>query len=733
MFSLKFRFRVLPLVPLPLMSLVLWTLSMFFAPRCEAQVLLKPLGQNAAPLRMKTLQADVELRGQFAATDMTMVFQNETRERIEADFLLRVPPGAVVSYFAYWYGQEKVVARVVEKERAALIYKTITTRQRDPALVEMTGKNTLRARIFPVMPDADLRVQVRYVQTLPSDRRGAVYVLPLAPAKAGTGTLERLDIHVRAIRDREFSSVANNYGLRDLGEGETSSLDFSARSFRARRDFRVALLRPNRALQTSLYAARSHSSDGFFALALTPAQTMRNAALEISGVRTYEVLPTRLPVLRAGQVFTVVGRYRGGGPGRITLAGARRQTISLPVTFGTARRENNIAMKLWAARRLEEWGQNPKKRLQVVALSTRFGLPSRFTSWLAVPQEERTNFQREKAEADIAFYRGQIWLAMRQNQYRGETARELQNRFDRAARELGRDPRRELKIQLASVMAATNARLQAETKRSRPNRARVAMLRREMRLLERRGIIDDATARRRIYGVEQDLVDARAALEESASSNSPSEVARQRRLKQRVDVLARRYDDLLNTPALQSGGGGGGGFRSGDPLIRVQAPADATQVIAILPGGALKRLLFDAPSGTWQARFDIPTYASEGEYAISVILVMKDGERRQLTLRYRVDMSAPQGRGEAKLTGNADILRLELEASSDTTRVSALLPWGEQMELKPSTLHARRFFALAPIPRHMSTHAADAKAWSVTYILTDGAHNRTTIIVDAAR
>ena len=85
--------------------------------------------------------------------------------------------------FAYWYGDEKVPARIVEKEEAAAIYAHITARMRDPALVEMIGKNTFRARIFPVMPNSDLKVEMNLVQTLRSDAKGAHFTLPLQAKK----------------------------------------------------------------------------------------------------------------------------------------------------------------------------------------------------------------------------------------------------------------------------------------------------------------------------------------------------------------------------------------------------------------------------------------------------------------------------------------------------------------------------------------------------------------------
>ena len=151
-----------------------------------AQVALKPTGQNALPLRAKSITATVRVqKSRFATTDLELVFANELGNRVEADFLYTVPDGAAVSDFAYFYGKERVPARIAEKARAAAIYKAITTRQRDPALVEMVGKNTFRARIFPVEPNADLRVQIRYVQVLPVGADGrATLALPLQTPKS---------------------------------------------------------------------------------------------------------------------------------------------------------------------------------------------------------------------------------------------------------------------------------------------------------------------------------------------------------------------------------------------------------------------------------------------------------------------------------------------------------------------------------------------------------------------
>jgi hypothetical protein len=165
--------------------------------------------------------------------------------------------------------------------------------------------------------------------------------------------------------------------------------------------------------------------------------------------------------------------------------------------------------------------------------------------------------------------------------------------------------------------------------------------------------------------------------------------------------------------------------RMGDPLISVEAPIDAAQVVALMPGGEIKPLAYNHASGKWEARFDIPAYATPGDYTITIIIVLKSGVRTRLQMRYHVDLTPPAGSGIAQLTatGNA-VLRLQLDAGEDAARVKALLPWGEVVELL-QVGQTHRFFVLAPLsPEHRNM------ASTVKFIITDRAHNRTAILVD---
>ncbi len=857
-----------------------------------SSILLKPNGQSAMPLRTKSISADVEIDRQFATTDLTMVFQNETHNRIEADFMYTLPLGAVVTYFAYWYGKEKVVARVVEKQRAAQIYQHITSRMRDPALIELIGKNLFRARIFPVMPDADLKVQMVYVQTLPSSKGGVVYTLPLADAGKEKNALDKIDVNVLvknaflsggegmppppSQRDNGIKAVTTNFGIPVTKVERGWRVSFSGTNYRPQKDMSIRLLaKENKPLRSSLYAARSGGPDGFLALALTPDHSLASPTLKISGVRVYDMSPAKLPSIKAGQTVFVFGRYRGYGAGEVTLAGKSPNgplTYKQSLQFGSNSEPNNPASKLWAARKIEQLSAKASNRSAVIAFCTRFTLPSKFASWLAIPKEERARYKREIVNADIDRIAEELAPLVASGKGYSPRAKALKARLSNLCKQVGRDPgdalregtnaqtwklgrriadlvvvgkghsrqasdlKRQLEslckqtgrspsgvlqdqlsgrvwdmgLEIADIIAAgRGGSKSAQARRSlfdsiceqtgyspstqiryaadeRLRRLADELVMRQygshwdntrleplMTKMRRLAVFSDYTpeqhvefVRTRYFKNERDNL---TGMLYSEANRQPRDDERMKRLREQIRTrntqfrnadYTRVYDEYLDTKLeLQSNWSdtlraqyGSDATkveearqrrdqlqkqeetlfhdlvsRWGDPLISIEAPADALQVTALMPDGEVKALKLNPDTGKWEGRFDIPTYAKEGSYVITIVIVTKDGTRKVVKFTYKVDVTAPNGKPSAGIAVGQDrVLRLELAADGDTARVAAMLPWNERVELKPGS-QADSFFALVPIPEGQSG------ACAVTFVLTDKAHNRTTLTLDVAK
>ena len=116
--------------------------------------------------------------------------------------------------------------------------------------------------------------------------------------------------------------------------------------------------------------------------------------LELDGGphRLVEVYPTRLPDVFAGQELVLFGRFKGDGLGQISVDGVRGSNaleFSTELRFPEARAADSYIPRLWASRKLghlerQLWTEGETASLieQIRDLALRYGLPTRYTSYL---------------------------------------------------------------------------------------------------------------------------------------------------------------------------------------------------------------------------------------------------------------------------------------------------------------------------------------------------------------
>jgi hypothetical protein len=267
------------------------------------------------------------------------------------------------------------------------------------------------------------------------------------------------------------------------------------------------------------------------------------------------------------------------------------------------------------------------------------------------------------------------------------------------------------------------AHIRSESEKQNPNEAQLAQL--KTRLVEvadadqyygwggwatgRRGTPQEhAKLRVERIGVRSKLQKANAKL--AQSEQLP--VAQRGALEKEVAEL-RQLDNQLRV-------------RMGDPLIAVAAPKDARQVLALFPSGELKRLEWNPQTSRWEARFDVPTWANEGDYAVQIVVVFQNGAKQKLTMHFAVDMQAPSGSAQLHTNGKTWLLKLETDEHTD--RVSAFLPWNERVELRRDV--TGMFVAAATVPDTSQMAEANPASQVVRFVLTDKSHNKTEILID---
>ena len=107
-----------------------------------------------------------KIEGGFAYTEIDEELANEGDVALEAVASFHAPPGGVIARMGLWVEGRLIEAEVVERQRAADVYRGIVDRRRDPALLEQDPSGSVTLRVFPVPAHGARRVVVGYVQPL---------------------------------------------------------------------------------------------------------------------------------------------------------------------------------------------------------------------------------------------------------------------------------------------------------------------------------------------------------------------------------------------------------------------------------------------------------------------------------------------------------------------------------------------------------------------------------------
>lgn len=236
---------------------------------------------NALPV--KSIKIDTKINGQVATTHVEQVFRNDTQYTLEGTFFFPIPETASIVEFAIWENGKKLVGEVRSREEARRIYDEIVRRQRDPGLLEYAGKDLFQASIFPIPPNSDKKLEMKYTQVLKAESGTVAYRYPL-----GTGR----NVWLRGTRTSSSASVPQQFGtisgtieivgkeaLRNVyspthsievkRKGETTAnISFETKSNDT--DFQLFYGLSNGDFGMSLVTYREPGKDGYFLLMLSP-------------------------------------------------------------------------------------------------------------------------------------------------------------------------------------------------------------------------------------------------------------------------------------------------------------------------------------------------------------------------------------------------------------------------------------------------------------------------------
>ena len=150
--------------------------------RLEAMMIAGGGETRAIPMGEERVQVTID--GQHATTTLLQVYENASGNVIEGQYRLQPGMGSHVEGFAYWNGEQKIVGEVFERQTARQVYENVTSRGRDPGLLEEDGEGRFSFKVFPINPREKKRIEVKWTKWL--ERRGETvhYRAPITRADA---------------------------------------------------------------------------------------------------------------------------------------------------------------------------------------------------------------------------------------------------------------------------------------------------------------------------------------------------------------------------------------------------------------------------------------------------------------------------------------------------------------------------------------------------------------------
>ena len=131
---------------------------------------------------LKEVHAQINLSDGAGTITLEQVFFNPSQSRLEGSYLFPVPHDAQLSDFYLYINGQKTKGQLLDSDQARKTYEQIVRSMRDPALLEYAGNNLFKARIFPLEPKSERKIELSYAQALQMDQNMFRFTLPIRSA-----------------------------------------------------------------------------------------------------------------------------------------------------------------------------------------------------------------------------------------------------------------------------------------------------------------------------------------------------------------------------------------------------------------------------------------------------------------------------------------------------------------------------------------------------------------------
>ncbi len=226
-----------------------------------------------AYLRVKNHNVTVTIDHQVAQTRIDQTFVNDSDWQLEGTYIFPLPEDAAISDFAMYVDGKRMEGQILDRQQARQIYEDIVRRQRDPALLEYLGRGAFQARIFPILPHAERRVEISYSQILKMENGLVKYVYPLSTEKFSPQPVGSVSVNVDLKAPQALKAIyspTHNVSVARDGDYK-AKIGYEASNVKPDRDFVLYYSVSADDIGATLLSYKPDANgDGFFVLLVNP-------------------------------------------------------------------------------------------------------------------------------------------------------------------------------------------------------------------------------------------------------------------------------------------------------------------------------------------------------------------------------------------------------------------------------------------------------------------------------
>lgn len=229
-----------------------------------------------APLEVVFHKVEVDIAGQRATTRVEQEFFNPNNVQLEGEYIFPIPKGAHLDKFSMRIGDKDMEAELLDAAKARAIYEEIVRKQKDPALLEYTGRPAFRVRIFPIEPNSRKKVNLTYTELLKVDGGMASYLYPLNTEKFSAQPLKNVSIKVTVNEDAPLKALYSpSHSVEIKRDGEKRAvIGWEATNTRPDTDFQLLFSTATTEVGLNLLTQKKEGEDGWFLLLASPGAEM---------------------------------------------------------------------------------------------------------------------------------------------------------------------------------------------------------------------------------------------------------------------------------------------------------------------------------------------------------------------------------------------------------------------------------------------------------------------------